>query len=386
MKPFITDSNKESKNEHEKVKILNAAKEGDIDIIQKYPTHKLQSITDSSGCTILHWACGNNHLPLLRHLLISQIFEPDIAVKSRKAKGRTPLHYAARNGHLEIVKTLVEEYGANIFVRAKHGVTAFQLAVWQNQLHVCQYLASKGVVPKQEVNDFGCGIIHWMGISPLKRTSPQSVIADTSDDFHHDIGTDNETTSIVQLARWIFSQEGIDIKMRQSQGRTVLHKASWGGHFDLVKYLHEEHGMYDDIKDHAGNYAADLCDMANTKRHSVIATYLRRECSLEFRDSCDVLGLDRERMLSLLGSETDSDGKERQKIESVEDIIRRAYLSRAKECHPDKKGHDHDFQAVKKAYEHLRSGGLATKQQNPMHSIHLMLEVQKKNTAIDNER
>ena len=70
----------------------------------------------------------------------------------------------------------------------------------------------------------------------------------------------------------------------------------------------------------------------------------------------------------------------------VEDIIRRAYLSRAKECHPYKKGHGHDFQAVKKAYEHLKSGGLVTKQQNLMHSIHLMLEVQKKNTAMDNEK
>jgi hypothetical protein len=240
----------------------------------------------------------------------------------------------------------VEQYKANAHARAKHGVTPFQLAIWQNRLEVCQYLTDKrGIVPRNEVNDFGCGIIHWMGIAPTQRA---------------------EGGGLVPLAQWIFSQQGIDINMRQSQGRTVLHKASWGGHFDLVRYLHEEHGMYDDVKDHAGNYAADLCDMANTERHDVIAKYLRKECSLEYRHSCNVLGLDRTK-LSLLEKDV---GREE---------IRRAYLFKAKECHPDKRGTDNDdeFQSVKKAYEHLMAGGAAIQQKNPMHSIHLMLEVQK---------
>ena len=211
--------------EEDRSVILNAAKFGDLNLIKQYKLKTLQSIADGSGCTILHWACGNSHLDLVHYLIQAKVFDVDIAVKSRKAKGRTPLHYACRNGHLEIVKTLVEEYGANTHARAKHGVTPFQLAVWQNRLEICKYLTERGgIIPRNEVNDFGCGIIHWMGIAPKERSE-----------------------AVVSLAKWIFSQEGIDIRMRQSQGRTVLHKASWGGHYDLVRYLHEEHGMYDDV-------------------------------------------------------------------------------------------------------------------------------------------
>ena len=414
----------------DKQTILDAAKSGDLHTIQAYYRYSnsndndndngndknksnnprkipLQFIKDSSGCTILHWACGNNHLPLVQYLLDNEteknkdndgtpkptrtgtgtgigigIFHVDDFVTSRKAKGRTGLHYAARNGHLDIVKVLVEVYGANIHARAKHGVTPFQLAIWQNRLDVCKYLVNGNgngndgnngnginrIVPKLEVNDFGCGIIHWMGIMPLKRSE-----------------------GIVTLAKWIFSQDGIDIRMKQSQGRTVLHKASWGGHLDLVKYLHEVHEMYDDTKDHAGNYAADLCDMANTKNHDAISLYLRKECSLEYKESCEILGLDRKVLLPLplpLSSMNDNNhynddnsndhgNKSSVGTDKYKNMVRSAYLSKAKECHPDKRGDNDDFQSIKKAYEHLMNGGAAVQQKNPMHSIHLMLEVQK---------
>jgi len=253
-----------------------------------------------------------------------------------------------------MVKVLLLQYNADPHSRAKHGVTPFQLAVWQNQLHICQYLTSEivGIEPKLEVNDFGCGILHWMGICPLKRAD-----------------------NIVDMAKWIMEHEGMDVCKVQNQGRTVLHKASWGGHFELVRYLHLVHDMYDDTKDHAGNYAADLADMANTDGHVDIANYLRRECSIEYRKSCKVLGLDREEML---GMERNSN--------IAQDLIRKAYLDKAKGSHPDKRlgesesereSSREEFQAVKKAHDHLMRGGVDKKQKNPMHSIHMMLEVQK---------
>ena len=269
--------------------------------------------------------------------------------------------YACRNGHLSIVKTLIEDYDANVHLQAKAGVTAFQFAVWQNHMNICTYLTSTNiningdadaaqfcypkipVIPKKEINDFGCGIIHWLGIIPTKRSD-----------------------NILAMARWIIEDHDIDVYSKQSMGHTVLHKAAWGGHLNLVQYLHEKHGMYDDLKDHAGNYAADLCDMANTDRHSIIALYLRKECSPEYKESCRILGIDIE--------------KNKNKDLS-EDVIRRAYLDKARVCHPDRRtgnengnGDDEGFQLVKWAYEHLMSGGIATKQNNPAHSIHLLLE------------
>uniref|UniRef100_A0A7S3PYF9 J domain-containing protein n=1 Tax=Chaetoceros debilis TaxID=122233 RepID=A0A7S3PYF9_9STRA len=336
----------------EEVALLDAAKSGDLQHIENchYPLSVLTSIKDSSGCTMLHWSAGNNHEATLNYLLTS--FHPDTPVTSKKAMGRTALHYACRNGHMSIVQALVKKYNADVNIRAKHGVTPFQLAIWQNQLHICTYLATEcGIIPRQEMNDFGCGIIHWLGIVPRSRSD-----------------------NIISLAKWIIEEHGIDIYSKQNQGHTVLHKASWGGQLELVKYLHEIHGMHDDTKDHAGNYAADLCDMANTPNHSKIASYLRKECSLEYRESCIILGIEKN---------------------SSEEEIRRAYLEKARLCHPDRSSKggdgkeesnsisnskilygDDDFQLVKKAYEHLMSGGIATKQKNPAHSIHLLLENQ----------
>lgn len=82
----------------------------------------------------------------------------------RKAQDRTPLHYACRNGCLTTARCLVEELGANVNARAKHGVTPFQLAVhvWRNHLHVCQWLVEQCGVDPCQVNDFDCGaVIGW---------------------------------------------------------------------------------------------------------------------------------------------------------------------------------------------------------------------------------
>eukprot|EP01083_Nonionella_stella_P064022 166497_1 len=192
------------------------------------------------------------------------------------------------------------------------------------------------------------------------------------------------------MAQWIIEDHGVDVYSKQNMGHTVLHKAAWGGHLNLVQYLHEVHDMYDDSTDHAGNYAADLCDMANTERHAEIASYLRKECSLEYKESCRILGIEKH---------------------SSEETIRKAYLRKARGCHPDRAGrervfvnensvggedenidideekdsgrshgNDEEFQLVKGAYEHLMSGGRATKQNNPAHSIHLLLEMQTKHS------
>mgnify|MGYP003333702726 CR=1 FL=1 len=57
------------------------------------------------------------------------------------SKGRAPLHYAARNGHSSTCRLLVDKWGADPNPKcSKGGVTPLQLAVWQNQLDVVQYL------------------------------------------------------------------------------------------------------------------------------------------------------------------------------------------------------------------------------------------------------
>lgn len=254
---------------------------------------------------------------------------------TKKANRRTPLHYAARNGCLEAAKLLVE-LGADVNARAKHGVSPFQLAVWQNNLDICRWLVEEHGVDPLQLNDFDCGAVHWIGICPQTRAE-----------------------GILALAKWLNDQNGIDFHQRQRQGHTPLHKAAWGGHLALIRYLRDEHGLMDDVQDYAGNYAADLSDMANTERHSEVAQFLRRECNAARAQSCSVLGVP---------------------LDSSVSDIRKAYLAKAREAHPDRRNKTnttHDFDAIHKAYEHLTLEGGTGSQCNPAHSLNLMLELSK---------
>jgi ankyrin repeat protein len=54
-------------------------------------------------------------------------------------------HWAARNGHLDVCAWLIKEVGVDSDVPTHDGTTPFQLAVWQEQLHVCDWLLDQGV-------------------------------------------------------------------------------------------------------------------------------------------------------------------------------------------------------------------------------------------------
>jgi hypothetical protein len=271
----------------------------------------------------------------------------------KKARGRTPLHYSCRNGGLEAAQWLVSSK-AQVDPRAKHGVTPFQLAVWQNQVLICQWLVEEMGVNPFQVNDFDCGAVHWLGICPLERANYNAI--------HNNNDEEEDGRDLLPSAKWLAQQAGIDFCMKQRQGHTPLHKAAWGGHLALLRYLHSEHGLWDDCQDDAGNFAADLADMAHTPRHDRIARYLREECSRARAESCAIMGV------PASASRTE---------------IRKAYLEQARNVHPDRqpttnKADDSEgdhFDALHKAYVHLLEEGGRGNQSNPAHSLHLMLQV-----------
>ena len=418
-------------------------------------TKILQEAVCVSGCTLLHWAAGSNQVDVLEYLLSESRSEEDDGgesptsvggaifsdhdddndgrlqfravdlpvTKCKKSLGRTPLHYACRNGCLEAVRWLVLVGGASIGVQAKQGVTPFQLAVWQNRLEICVFLTETAKTkttmglegdnccfdPAKDFNDFGCGAVHWLGIAPESRANCNRGSNSNSDNSGNNDNNDekdddslyNDGRDLLPLARWLASLPGMDFDARQRQNHTALHKASWGGHMALVDYLHEEHDMWDDIVDDAGNYAASLADMAHTPKHSKIADYLRRHCSRKRAESLLILGLNG-------GGDNTELGK---------DEIRKAYLAKARQLHPDRLvststpagnpsiGNGNDalgevtagetvaaarndnegenanaapttvvtFDALRKAYLHLTEEDGVGDQSNPAHSLNLML-------------
>lgn len=211
----------------------------------------------TSGCYALHWAAGNNQLDVLHYLLRDptgstvlrrssrspiqpqlhrsstsqaknsdcdgspschsadhddrfphQQPRPYFDVNARAvgpSRGRTALHYAARNGCLDAVQLLVETYGADPNPRAKQSVTPFQMAVWRNHLHVCQYLVNHCGVDPTQVNDFGCNAAHWACISPPECAG------------EHDGGA-----QLLPLLQWL-RDHGVDFHTPQRQGHTAWH-------------------------------------------------------------------------------------------------------------------------------------------------------------------
>ena len=319
--------------------LLQAVADGRIDDVMNHSEHDgyLHTSSCSSGCKALHWAAGNGHKDMVDYLLQPRqdkkkpFFHVDCPAVG-KSQGRTALHYACRNGHFHIVRKLVEEYNANPNPKARHSVTPLQLAVWQGRLEIAKYLVNQCKVDPCQINDYDCGLVHWMGLAP-------------------------KGASVVDMARWLHEDLGLPLRnVVQRQGHSALHKAAWGGHLELCQYLHQVAGMWDDKPDAAGNFAADLARMG--QHDSALVDYLQRDASLATWEACQLLNVSTEAQKRTVS------------------IIQHAYYAAAKTCHPDgkerrrklqlydasKSTFDFDkneknlvakFQSLTRAYQHL---------------------------------
>ncbi|CAB9521911.1 Ankyrin Repeat [Seminavis robusta] len=332
-----------------------------------------------SGCYALHWAAGTGFDQAVAFLLDHYHHPEELSVNQLALKpstGRTPLHYAARNGHLSTSQLLIETYKADPNPKCHKGsVSPMQLAVWQNQLAIVQYLAQANQNSGNpnillERNDFNCGLQHWIGLIPKHRWL---------DSINDDNNTNNQSTlcgsGVLPLANYMHEQGGLSYSStpdnQQNQGHTPLHKAAWGGNVALLQYFCQEHGVYDNVQDASGNYAADLALMGgNTEAHA----WLLRHGSRARCESLQVLGFSGEEVIT-------------------NDEIYARYKVLARKFHPDKltrdknmnfghdKNNDELFMQVKAAYEHLIHHGGVGSQRNPKYEALKMLTQQTTNSS-----
>ena len=109
-----------------------------------------------SGNTILHYCSANGFSDLLKVLLVKlngqqarnaspHGKEPDRNfVNSTNKEGNTPLHWAAYNGQLEVVKILVSDGSADMWLKNAAGHLAMFEAERAEKSEVVQYLLEAG--------------------------------------------------------------------------------------------------------------------------------------------------------------------------------------------------------------------------------------------------
>lgn len=193
---------------------LVAARDGDLDALQALVSSgqftDVKGTVDAHGSGSLLWAAGGGHLSIVKWLRDERLCDPGI--ERRKTDGRMALHWAARNGHLHVVKYLVEECACEPDVRTFDGETAFMYAVWQGRMDVVEYLVDLCKVDVHTVNRWGCNALFKAA------------------------RMDGENSSLSMLT-YLIESKGLDERLINKTGHSLLHKAAIYGRHDVIDYL-----------------------------------------------------------------------------------------------------------------------------------------------------
>jgi hypothetical protein len=92
------------------------------------------SAVDKHGCTLLHYACLDNDMQLVKNLTENGA---DVSVMNNR--GNTPLYYACCCGNMEIAKFLIDS-GADVSGMGVNGCTMLKLLTGKQQEEIEAYV------------------------------------------------------------------------------------------------------------------------------------------------------------------------------------------------------------------------------------------------------
>ena len=108
------------------------------------------NIADFNGFTILHDACVNENLSLVKNIIALKAIDPNI----RNKVGDTPLHISCRKGYVSIAKYLIEVANADPDSSNNYGETPLHKACYHGHPKVVEYLLLTGRVdPMSRTNN-----------------------------------------------------------------------------------------------------------------------------------------------------------------------------------------------------------------------------------------
>ncbi len=188
---------------------------------------------DRNGSIAEHWAAGGGHLDCLKFIFelrsryTSSLNDTsDSEKKNRKRDGKTCLHYAARNGHDHIIDYLLKSSPDdirsidNVDVQSNDGTTPLHLACYGGHSNTIKTLIMKYKADFHKVNEWGCGVGHWIAMSV------QTDVNQLSECLDFIKGCSSTTFDIFGVA--------------QKQGHTAIHKAAQKLNQNVLEFIMKE--------------------------------------------------------------------------------------------------------------------------------------------------
>jgi len=219
----------------------------------------------------------------------------------RRRDGKTCLHYAARNGHNHVIDYLLSPSipstsassstytrffpPTNVDVTSGDGTTPLHLACFKGHFHTVRHLVENYNADISAVNDWGCGVGHWVAMSSMSSENMSSCIR-RSYEGTIDV-TDGGVYSVLALCNYIWKMGGgAMFCTRQKQGHSAVHKAchrlnrpvlEWLISMSKDLFFTREEKILAGLPDSGGNRPSDIwCKVGGDIE---VAKYLRTECN-----------------------------------------------------------------------------------------------------------
>jgi len=249
---------------------------------------------DNSSFTPLHYAFRefrpDNDVAILQYL----IHQPDIDVINRQdSDGYTILHYICEKHHLfplDMFKKLLDKLGADPTLQSARGNSTplhslFDTLNLDFDLATIQYLCSHHRVNLNQQNERGETVLHRFStrdLCPLPLSVFKCLIDNGADiNIQQKWGGNTplhrfilclKTTDGLEFIKYMLSQPGIGVNMRNSSHETLLHSACHNPNvpFEVYKLLIEEYGADTNAR----------CKYDNTPIHNVLNSSCGAEVKL----------------------------------------------------------------------------------------------------------
>ncbi|UXI15999.1 post-GPI attachment to proteins factor [Sarcoptes scabiei] len=184
---------------------------------------------DNNGQTALHMAASNGSLETVEVLVE---FGGEKLINTQDKAGKLALHEAVAKNNIEVCEPLITSKSINF--AAHSGNTPLRIAILSYFLDLAQLLILKGADINYKDPD-GRSIIYCVVAfthSTLEQKSPpffnvQGLYKSRPEEY---LGTAVKTIEF--LAKF-----GVDLEMKDLEGRTVLHVAAWQGTYAIVECL-----------------------------------------------------------------------------------------------------------------------------------------------------